>query len=167
MIISTKISTRDRKYFYNKLKKHGLTHTLRDGKRISVSSIKNRELIDLYQKTFGDLQNYSDNKKYKSKQKHHKEEINKKRIKEGDDKTYVYIFGNLEYSICKIGFSVNPYERINGVQTGCPYKLKVLATFEATQKEERLLHKKYDKYRLEGEWFKIEGELKKAITALG
>lgn len=76
---------------------------------------------------------------------------------------YVYVIGNLNANICKIGFSINPKERIKGVQTGCPHVLQILLLFEADKYTETRLHHKYKKYKRTGEWFNIEGELKESI----
>jgi len=76
---------------------------------------------------------------------------------------YVYIIGNLDAEICKIGFSKNPKERIRSIQTGCPYVLKIILLFEAEKYTETRLHHKYSKYKLSGEWFSIEGKLKESI----
>lgn len=79
------------------------------------------------------------------------------------EKGYVYVIGNEEAKICKIGFSANPNKRIKEVQTGCPYLLKILLIFQADKYTETRLHHKYSKYRRNGEWFNIAGELKSSI----
>lgn len=76
---------------------------------------------------------------------------------------YVYVIGNLNANICKIGFSINPKERIKGIQTGCPHFLQILLLFEADKYTETRLHHKYKKYKRTGEWFNIAGELKESI----
>lgn len=76
---------------------------------------------------------------------------------------YVYVIGNLLQKVCKIGFSENPKKRIKSIQTGCPFVLNTLLLFEADKYTETRLHHKYAKYRISGEWFSIEGELKESI----
>lgn len=78
-------------------------------------------------------------------------------------KGYVYVIGNLNAKICKIGFSTKPKERIKSIQTGCPHVLKIILLFEAEKYTETKLHHKYAKYKLSGEWFLIDGLLKESI----
>lgn len=76
----------------------------------------------------------------------------------------VYIIGNIDKGICKIGYSTNPYKRLKSIQTGCPYEVTVLRFYEGIGKmEEKLLHKKYKKYKMNGEWFRIDGGIKKEL----
>ncbi|MDD2324499.1 MAG: GIY-YIG nuclease family protein [Alphaproteobacteria bacterium] len=57
----------------------------------------------------------------------------------------------------KIGFSRAPNDRIIQLQTGNSRKLAIMGWVEtADQSHEKQLHKKYEKYRLNGEWFSIE-----------
>lgn len=78
-------------------------------------------------------------------------------------KEYVYIFLNREHLICKIGFSNDPNKRLSQVQTGCPFKIVRGLMIEGGAEKEKELHQKYKDYRLEGEWFSIQGKLKEAI----
>lgn len=61
----------------------------------------------------------------------------------------------------KIGVSINPESRLRGIQTGCPYRLRLLATLPTNKEAE--LHSIFNNLRLEGEWFKDEGKIKKWI----
>jgi hypothetical protein len=76
---------------------------------------------------------------------------------------YIYVVANTEYGFCKIGYSTNPKERLLSIQTGCPFALYIQSTFKGTIETEKALHKKYRKYKSNGEWFFIEGELQKAL----
>lgn len=87
--------------------------------------------------------------------------------KKEKDSTYVYVMANIEYSICKIGHSVDPTKRIKEVQTGCPYELKLIFMTKGSPALERKLHVKYDDLRLNGEWFSFTGELKESILNAG
>lgn len=80
----------------------------------------------------------------------------KDRIEDG----FVYFIINEEYKICKIGYSVSPANRLKHLQTSSPYLLKIQKTVVGDIQMERLFHKIYKDYRLEGEWFRLEGELK-------
>lgn len=85
------------------------------------------------------------------------------KTKVSDKKGYVYVIGNLDKKICKIGFSEKPKERIKSIQTGCPHLLKIILLFEAEKYTETKLHHKYARYKLSGEWFLIDGTLKESI----
>ena len=72
----------------------------------------------------------------------------------------IYFIGNREYQLVKIGFSTYPEDRMKQLQTGCPFELELFGVIKGSVKEEKTLHRKYSKYRINGEWFKIDGELK-------
>jgi len=143
-----KIKTRGRpnKTFKNfcvyKLKEKGI---VKSDTGCKIYLLGSRRLISTYKKHVGeDIQSdFDDYMKIKNE-------------KNG----YVYIFGNLEYKIIKIGYAKDPYKRISAVQTGCPFDLEILKVFEGNLTLEKQLHDKYKKYHLRGEWFKLEGKLK-------
>ena len=57
----------------------------------------------------------------------------------------------------KIGFSKNPKKRIRELQTGNSRKLALMGWIECEgQSLETHIHKKYESYNLNGEWFAIE-----------
>lgn len=74
---------------------------------------------------------------------------------------WVYFIGNRENKIVKIGYSRSPKTRLKELQTGCPYKLSIIYLLPGGIKLEKLLHKKYEDYKLNGEWFKLEKQLEK------
>ncbi len=54
----------------------------------------------------------------------------------------------------KIGFtSGDVTKRLSTLQTSHPYKLELLATISGNTKFEKSLHRKFQQYRLKGEWF--------------
>lgn len=60
----------------------------------------------------------------------------------------------------KIGYSNNPEGRLQLLQTGNPYPLKILATIPGAGKaEERRLHRMFETDRLMGEWFRPSAAL--------
>ncbi len=59
----------------------------------------------------------------------------------------------------KIGHSVNPRARLRELQCATHRVLKLLATCKGGQQRERLLHKKFAKHRLKGEWFKLSPQI--------
>lgn len=70
----------------------------------------------------------------------------------------VYVVGFNQY--IKIGFSRNLLKRIAKIQEYSPEKLTVHAKFPGSIRDEILLHRRFQEYRLNGEWFRHEGELK-------
>lgn len=73
---------------------------------------------------------------------------------------YVYFITDFHGHI-KIGIASNIRNRINVLQTGNPYKLRLLAALSVPCAEDALeiekhLHNLFDSERLEGEWFKCD-----------
>lgn len=77
----------------------------------------------------------------------------------------IYLFFIPELNISKIGISRNVNKRLNQLQTGCPYQIKLMKTYssEFSTKIEKVLHrgfgtKKIDssEYTLIGEWFNLD-----------
>ncbi|MGL5877656.1 MAG: KilA-N domain-containing protein [Xenococcaceae cyanobacterium] len=79
-----------------------------------------------------------------------------KRLNVSRDKAvgYVYLIGNKDAGILKIGHSTNISQRLRTLQIGCAFALEVVKTKEGTISDEQALHERFKKYRLEGEWFK-------------
>lgn len=76
----------------------------------------------------------------------------------------VYVVGFGPY--VKIGYTTNLKNRLPTLQTGMPEKLTVYATImNVAQSEEGRLHKRFSAYRLEGEWFRKEGDVAIWIAA--
>lgn len=79
----------------------------------------------------------------------------------------VYIIGNVHAGYCKIGFTTALDKRLPAIQTGCPFPLSVLAVFDGRGMEyERALHKRAEKQRTYGEWFRIEGALRDYLASI-
>ncbi len=71
---------------------------------------------------------------------------------------FVYIIGNAEQNIFKLGMAVDPFKRLSSIQTGNPYKLSIICKICVQNKNaaaliERLGHKELSKYEGIGEWF--------------
>ena len=66
----------------------------------------------------------------------------------------------------KIGKASDVLNRLQTLQTGNPYKLKIIHTFKAKDysKAERLLHARYNYWRRRGEWFELNENQIKEIT---
>lgn len=76
--------------------------------------------------------------------------------------TYVYIIGREEGPV-KIGITAALTSRFNSVQTGCPFPIKLLYAYPATDREhaqehESIFHRAHAGKRLAGEWFDLDGE---------
>ena len=77
-----------------------------------------------------------------------------------DRKGFVYLVGE-EGSLyaVKIGHSYDPETRPNGLQTGNPRRLVVLASMEGTLEDEAALHQRYIEDNVLQEWFRPSEEL--------
>ncbi len=72
----------------------------------------------------------------------------------------VYFIQMREDGPIKIGKTANSVEwRLSELQTGNPYKLRVLSTLRADVILEQQLHSYFDEYRMEGEWFQPHPEV--------
>jgi hypothetical protein len=60
----------------------------------------------------------------------------------------------------KIGYSLDPTERVKELQTGCPVPIKLLF---AKTGNESYFHTLFANYNVLNEWFLVEGELEKFI----
>lgn len=79
-------------------------------------------------------------------------------------KGFVYVIGFSHY--VKIGYTTNINSRLTVIQTYVPEKIKIYGTIEhATIDDEAQLHERFVALRLEGEWFRKEGELAAWIEA--
>lgn len=56
------------------------------------------------------------------------------------------------------------FERVSGLQVGCPLELKLLATCEGGKSEEAALHLRFAAHRIRGEWFQLTDELRTHIA---
>lgn len=71
----------------------------------------------------------------------------------------VYFIGNTEEEKLKIGFSNNPIERLEQLQTACPFRLSIYATIPGDRETEFKLHCRFAYLRQSGEWFYLDDEL--------
>lgn len=79
------------------------------------------------------------------------------RLKRTDLGKGVYVIGYDNY--VKIGITQGIKSRLETIQTSIPAKLEVYAMFDGWRRDELMLHKRFAAYRLQGEWFRREGEL--------
>ena len=72
--------------------------------------------------------------------------------------TKVYLIGNVEHSVFKIGMAANVEKRRKALMTACPLPLQVLAEYpvgrrEEAQQVEQYLHEVFAARKIQGEWF--------------
>lgn len=65
----------------------------------------------------------------------------------------VYFIGDLSIGYVKVGYSQSLKLRLDSLQTGCPFPLKVLAVIRAPSRVESAIHRYLDEWRSIGEWF--------------
>jgi len=64
----------------------------------------------------------------------------------------------------KIGYAADPTNRIPSIQTSSPFKLEVLLIIEGNYEVERKLHKRFQEYRITGEWFEYGERLESFVS---
>jgi T5orf172 domain len=83
-----------------------------------------------------------------------------------DEPEYVYAIQDGNNNI-KIGKSVNPHQRMHSLQTAHGTKLVMLGyTVNQLPLEEKALHKRLKKDRLEGEWFKPSVDVMQVVKEI-
>lgn len=81
----------------------------------------------------------------------------------GKDFGLVYFIGIEHFNCIKIGSTKDLAKRIVGIQTSMPFNLFLYYSFPGNRKEERLTHEVFSPFRLKGEWFSLDGVLRKYI----
>lgn len=86
-----------------------------------------------------------------------------------DEKCWVYFIQETMTQCIKIGSSVYPRQRINGLQAGNPYQLVYLGCVFGGSDLERELHRHFHKHRMMREWFsrEIASSVKRYIAKNG
>ena len=70
---------------------------------------------------------------------------------------YVYFIDNGEN--IKIGYSVDPYQRLEKLQNATDKQLNLIAVFPGSKKDEREIHHKFINNQIRGEWYKRDQDL--------
>lgn len=90
------------------------------------------------------------------------------RIRAGIDKsqrgTVIYFIQSEHGGPVKIGRADDVAKRLQGLQTGRPDKLVLLAAAPGTVADERIVHRKFNHYREKGEWFSFSEEVREFIN---
>lgn len=82
--------------------------------------------------------------------------------KRRDRKGWVYFIRAGTVGPVKIGSSDNPWARLGALQTSNANTLNLLAIYPGLSNESDL-HKRFDKYRIRGEWFEFSDEIERFI----
>lgn len=82
------------------------------------------------------------------------------------DKTILYLIQAENTHLVKIGITTDLQHRIKSIQTGCPYKLAVIATWPGSRTLESNLHKRLAEHRQSGEWFLLPESAPDRLAAL-
>lgn len=72
----------------------------------------------------------------------------------------LYIMQSNNNGAFKVGISNNPKKRLSQLQTGSPFKLKIILILEGKSSLEKDLHSRLRSFRLgsfKGEWFSYDG----------
>jgi len=72
----------------------------------------------------------------------------------------VYVLATKDFKFVKIGMTICPKERINNIQSACPFELLLwlsVRTFRMREIESEL-HSRFSKWRTRGEWFSLPAE---------
>jgi uncharacterized membrane protein YccC len=67
----------------------------------------------------------------------------------------------------KIGMSNEPQTRLRNLQTAVAEQLHLLAVIDGDEQVERDLHRRFEKYRLHGEWFSPNPEVLSWVRSIG
>lgn len=86
-------------------------------------------------------------------------------LQNADRQGVVYFIGYGDGPV-KIGFTTDLGQRVQSLQTGCPYTIEVLASFDGTPGHEWDYHERFKKERLRGEWFNRTPEILAEIARL-
>lgn len=73
---------------------------------------------------------------------------------------YVYIIGSYKEQLYKVGMSIDPENRVNQIQTCCPFKIYLKASYRPRQgltpkALEALVHNHISCYNTTNEWFRL------------
>ena len=89
-------------------------------------------------------------------------EISHSKCREDRAKTYIAL--NTKSGLMKIGKSINPKSRMDGLQTGAGTKPVLLLVIE--ENIERKLHQKFSHLNTFGEWFRDDGSISAFIAEM-
>lgn len=88
-------------------------------------------------------------------------------VKRHTNNGILYVIGNVEGGMYKIGVSTDTVKRLQSLQTGSPLELTIVGQkfVDDMFKAEREAHKKMAAHRLRGEWFKLTQDQALSVVA--
>lgn len=91
--------------------------------------------------------------------------IKRHKMKAGrEHRPVVYFFICKDLEAVKIGTTTNVEQRLLTVQTGCPFQVEILGWCLGAEEHERVIHSILRRSRLNGEWFRLDENVKDVIT---
>lgn len=72
-----------------------------------------------------------------------------------------YVYFIRSFDRVKIGFTADLTKRFKQLKTGASNPIRILAVVPGTQDTEAYFHSMFADYRVNGEWFRYEGDLKR------
>lgn len=95
-----------------------------------------------------------------------RESLQARRQESWERQGFIYFLGvgDPTLSHVKIGFTTqNPYSRMAELQTGCPFRMKMLGFVLGSMDMEQSLHAKLSRHRAMGEWFEASQDVGKTV----
>lgn len=77
---------------------------------------------------------------------------------------HVYFVEATAVNKVKIGTSVDPGERVRKIRTASPVDVELIYKFRGGAEEEKALHNKFAKFKLDNEWFEFSEEIREFIA---
>lgn len=78
----------------------------------------------------------------------------------------VYILDAVGSGRYKIGWSNDVRSRSESIKTGCPFPVKVLNVIDSDRAGEIWLHRRFDAYRVCGEWFCLPDHVVRFLSSI-
>lgn len=89
------------------------------------------------------------------------------RALEPDSIKQLYVIRRGDHGPYKIGVSAQPETRLKGLQTAVAEPLTLVAKIEGNEQDEKEIHERFARYRLEGEWFCVSEPILNWIESIG
>lgn len=82
------------------------------------------------------------------------------------DEGYVYLFRCGGFY--KIGLAKDANKRLSGLKTSSPFEIEMVKSWRCKRPDtiERILHDRYDKFRVRGEWFQLAEDVLQSLLTL-
>lgn len=90
-----------------------------------------------------------------------KDELSKRAVRAAHACTWVYFIKAA--TRVKIGVARDPTRRMEDLQVGCPWPMRLIGVQCGDALLERQLHMKFQAHRLDGEWFRLSREIRQYI----